>query len=192
MKRFINENALVDGLQTEDNKAIQYMYDTYKNGIFKFVTDNKGSTEDADDLFQEALLATIKNLKRGKFEKSAKLSTYFYSIARYKWLTVLKKRGRSGQLIDSDNELDFIELSQQEYQNQFIEEEKNDKIKMIANSLAKLKQDCRELLIAFYYEKKNMKQLAKRYNYTEGFVRVKKNRCMESLRTTTFKNYKNE
>ena len=42
--------------------------------------------------------------------------------------------------------------------------------------------DCKELLLSFYFKKMPLKEIAAIMDYSDGFVKVKKKRCMDALK----------
>ena len=72
-----------------------------------------------------------------------------------------------------------------------IEEKKELEVKyeLISEILSQLNEDCKELLFSFYYKKMPLKEIALQMNYSSGFVKVKKKRCMDSLKKKVLELY---
>ncbi|HET6996503.1 MAG TPA: sigma factor, partial [Chitinophagaceae bacterium] len=58
----------------------------------KIVVSNGGNAQDAEDIFQEALIIVCRKVKDPGFQLTAQLSTYLYSVSRFLWKDELRKR----------------------------------------------------------------------------------------------------
>ena len=60
--------------------------------ILKLILDNSGNEDDAKDIFQETIIAVFKKIREeSDYEIKRDFATYLYSIARWLWLTQLKR-----------------------------------------------------------------------------------------------------
>jgi len=124
------------------------------------------------DLFQDGMIDMIENLRSGKFDHGASLGTYLFSICRNKLNNEKRKRK-----IETSELNENLEQHDEEYS------EETHKAEQIMNQeLGRMKEDCKKLLRMFYFEKKPLKEIASIMSYTESFVRVKSNRCKNTLR----------
>ena len=90
MKR-LSDEEIVAGLRKRDNRVLQYIYKNTFNPVKQLVLNNAGSDNDAEDIFQEALIIVFKKLKEDqKFELTSAFTTYIYSISRLLWLKHLR------------------------------------------------------------------------------------------------------
>ena len=87
-----DDQHLIDAIANNERQALDYLYSQSFNQIKQFVTQNNGSEQDAEDIFQEGLLALWKNIKTGKYEnqKNVKLSTYLFQVCKFRWFEHLK------------------------------------------------------------------------------------------------------
>ena len=53
---------------------------------------------------------------------------------------------------------------------------------LIAKVFDSISPDCIQLLKSFYFDQKPLKDLAAEMGLTDGFIRIKKMRCMEALK----------
>src|SRR5580704_15665992 len=77
------------------NNAIQFIYRQYSEATGSLIRQYGASEQDADDIFQETVVAFIDVVKKGKFRMEASVRTFLASIARNYWFNELKKRDRS-------------------------------------------------------------------------------------------------
>jgi len=81
--------AISDG--TDLNRAIQFIYRQHAEAISSFIRHYGGSEQDADDIFQEAVVAFIDVVRNGKFRMESNVRTFLASIAKNRWFNELKK-----------------------------------------------------------------------------------------------------
>lgn len=171
---------LIKQLQQGESKAIKELYKVAYPSCANMIANNSGSEEDARDLFQEAILVFIKKLQLPDFKLTAQPKTYIYAVCRNLWLKQLQKRKKTKGSIQIDDPNNLIPLIQVDG----IEEKKEIEVKheLISEILGQANEDCKELLISFYFKKMPLKEIAKAMDYSSGFVKVKKKRCMDALK----------
>ena len=49
------------------------------------IHSNGGRPQDAEDVFQEALIILVGKIRKSDFKLTAKLSTYLFSVCRFLW-----------------------------------------------------------------------------------------------------------
>ena len=162
---------------TDLNRAIQFIYRQHAEAISSFIRHYGGSEQDADDIFQEAVVAFIDIVRKGKFRMESNIRTFLASIAKHCWFNELKKRDRADQrnrkfeLGRDQNEPDVAEYIG------LLERKKQ--LRDIVDSLG---EACRKILLLFYYENLSMKEIAGHLPYeNEQVVRNKKYKCLQQL-----------
>ena len=172
------EDRLIEGLKLNEDAAFEFVYRQYYKMTAQYVGTNKGSKDDAQDVFQEALIVLVKNLRNKDFKLSAKVSTYLFAIAKKYWLYKLRGNKDSSLEIENLNTDHLIEddsglLAENEY---------DVKHSIIGEVFHLMKEDCRELLTQYYFNKSALGDIAKRMGWSDDFVKVKKRRCMDALK----------
>lgn len=167
-------------LQRGESKAIRQLYTVAFSSCANMIVSNNGSEEDARDIFQEALLVFIKKLQTSDFKLTAQPKTYLYAVCRNLWLKQLQKRKKTKSTVQIDDPNNMVPLVHVDG----VEEKKilETKHELISEILDQLNGDCRELLLSFYFKKMPLKEIAKIMDYSDGFVKVKKKRCMDALK----------
>ena len=51
-----------------------------------FILNNSGTSDDAKDIFQEAMIVLYEKVRSGSFELNCQIKTYVYSVCRRLWL----------------------------------------------------------------------------------------------------------
>jgi len=175
------EIVLIQGLRANDSKAMARVYVKNWNYIRALIHKNGGTIEDAQDIFQEALIVLIENLKKEDFQLTCKISTYLYSVARNLWLSQWRK---SKPFVDTG---DYIAIEQQLAAD--LVETEDDAFKLptdekLRKAIEDLGHPCQKLLISFYYEKRKMSEIVARMPElkNENNARKRKYDCIKQLK----------
>lgn len=93
---FDDEITLVTALRRGDEFAYRFVYEANWPKVRSYVTaGGKGSEDDAKDIYQEAMIILLDKLNR--VDVYVKVSTYLFSIAKYKWWAENRRQGRYSQ-----------------------------------------------------------------------------------------------
>lgn len=161
----------------ERNGALEKIYHQNRDKIISMVLTNNGNHDQAKDIFQESMIAFYENVKKEFFKGESSISTYLYSIARFKWLNEIKKNNvREDHHIKAS---DFKDIEKSPL-SIIVNDEKEAKI---IDVLKLLGDNCKKLLIASIYHNQTMKEIVKELNYTnEQVARNKKYKCIKNLK----------
>ncbi len=136
----------------------------------------------AKDIYQEAFITVWRNIKEGRFEPQNETAVqgYLYQIAKNKWLDHL----RSSRYKKTVGLGDHAHVYPQAIEEDTVvpANESDVLLKQAMAAFNKLGAECKKLLMAFYFEKKNMRQLAAEFEIGEASMRNKKYRCILKLR----------
>lgn len=179
-KEGFSDSTLVSALQQEgrvQDDAIRFLYSRYYEGLTQFVISNGGNEQDADDIFQETVVAFIEMVRMGKFRQEASVKTILFTINRNTWYTEISKRGRQqarNKLFVAENH--EVEKDVSEYISG--REARNTVLSVIEG----LGAACKKILLLFYYENLSMKDILESTEYeSEQVVRNKKYKCLKQL-----------
>ncbi|MGO4291108.1 RNA polymerase sigma factor [Chitinophaga sp. RAB17] len=154
----IPDNTLVDQLKNEDAGAFERLYRLYSPSIFTYVTQHNGTTADAEDIFQEAMIVLLQKVRQTDFILSSSLKTYLFAIARNLWL----KRLRDNKLVPVDNLEHYLPdsgVAMFELQRPPDREEK------VMAWLTKITANCQRILKAIFFYKEPMSSLMKKMGW---------------------------
>jgi RNA polymerase sigma factor (sigma-70 family) len=176
-----NELLLLKGLAANDRKAIETIYRVHYSMIQTLVINNNGTSDDARDIFQEAIIVLYEKAKSGSFELHAQLKTYIYAVCRRLWLKKLAHNARySGDLANAPETIatdDDLEMYDQ----------RTDDFELMEQALQHLGEPCKELLESYYIRKKNMSEIAKEFGYTNADnAKNQKYKCLMRLKKIFF------
>jgi RNA polymerase sigma factor (sigma-70 family) len=170
---------LVIALRDEQslNQAILFIYQQYAASTSSFIIHYGGNEQDADDVFQETVVAFIEIVRKGNFRMESSIKTFLVSVAKNIWFNELKKRERSGH---REKIFEYgRDQKEQDISHQIGDLEKKRQLRDLVNGLG---EPCKKILMLFYYENLSMKELVEHLPYeNEQVVRNKKYKCLQAL-----------
>lgn len=166
-----NDKILIKQLGSLDtlkvNEASTYLYSQHYNYISKFVRENSGSACDAEDVWQETMLAFRQQLVSQKItaEKlECKLTTYLYAIGRNIWLKTLHKKKRTTSITLEHKSLPS---KQKEVLSVLVDKDRKNLIKSLIDQLD---ANSKAVLIYFYFQKWSVESIAIQMGYANEQV----------------------
>jgi RNA polymerase sigma factor (sigma-70 family) len=157
--------------------AIKFLYREYYEQLRIYTCQNSGSVADAQDMFQDVVVAFIELAQRDKFRGESSIKTFLFSMNRNMWLNELKKRGNAEkrntafEMGKENADMDISHL--------IVQNESRKQILAVVNELG---ETCKKILLAFYYENLPMKEILTNLHYeSEQAVRNKKCKCLKQL-----------
>src|SRR5690554_6413543 len=161
MKNYSDEQIL-KGILRHDNLVLQYIYKQYYFKVSAFIKKNSGTEDDANDVFQEAIIVIYRKLKESDLMNgSGTFQSYLFSVCRYIWLKELEqKRNEQEKINDTSPFQDDI------YDDNLIElVEKNERYGLYQKHFKSLSTDCQKLLQLFF-EKVPLSEIARIMGYS--------------------------
>ena len=186
MKPELFDNNLLKGLAEGDRKTIELIYKQHFNMIQSLVINNSGTSDDARDIFQEALIVLYEKVRLGTFELNCQLKTYLYSVCKRLWL---KRLQQSSRYFTSEIEIEptvSVEEDMAEHEKRDADYERMNK------AIVSLGEPCKSLLEAYYINKMNMQDIASQFGYTNADnAKNQKYKCLMRLKKIFFTQHKN-
>jgi RNA polymerase sigma factor (sigma-70 family) len=150
-------------------KAVNGLYDVLSS-VKKHIHSNSGTTDDAKDIFQDALVVLYKNVQSQSFTLTVPLKTYLLAIVKNLWLQELRRRNKIPVISEQADLPDLV-----------LNDDKNFDIAKAAFNL--LGEKCRQLLILFYFKKKTYRELASFLAFgDERTAKNQKYRCLQKAK----------
>lgn len=144
----------------------------YENfaGIKKLVLANSGNTEDAKDIFQDALVILYKKVQAPDFALHSSLKTYLTGIAKNLWMQELRRKKK----------FDTTELKEAA---ETIFEDDTEKYTLANAAFNLLGEKCKQLLTLFYYKRQSFREIAAALAFSdEHAAKNQKYRCMQKAK----------
>jgi RNA polymerase sigma factor (sigma-70 family) len=186
LKEDLSEKTLLQGLARNDKKAVETIYKDNYNLVQALVVNNSGTSEDAKDIFQEAMIVLYEKVQSGTFELHCQIKTFIYSVSKRLWLKKLMLQNRFN-ISDGHAESVPVDEDMEEHEKRDIE------FTMMERAMNGLGEPCKSLLEAFYLQKKSMYDIASSFGYTNSEnAKNQKYKCLMRLKKLFFSQYKNE
>jgi len=164
------ENTRVDA-------ALRHLYRENFELLSRYIVNNSGSEQDAEDIFQEVMVAFIGLVRAGKFRGESSIRTFLFSLNKNIWLNELKRRGRA-----EARELKYEKQNEQVAVTADMAMELKQTKSELMEVIEQLGENCKKILMLFYFENKSMKEIVDHLPYeNEQVVRNKKSKCLKKL-----------
>jgi len=85
-------STFLTGIATGNPLVIRQIYTQYFDSIAKYILHNKGTIDDAKDIFQDAMMVIYEKAQQADFELQYSLHTFLYTICRNLWLKKLRNK----------------------------------------------------------------------------------------------------
>jgi len=159
------------------DETIKTIYRNHFDSLNWYVMNNSGSRQDAEDVFQEVVMAFIDLVKKDKFRGESTVKTFLYSLNRHTWLNELKRRGRALAREEKyEKGQERIELDASH-----LISDREGKVEVI-QLVGQLGDICKKILLLFYYENLSISEILDTLDYqNEQVVRNKKYKCLKEL-----------
>ena len=188
--------AYVEGVFRRDSmmeRALHYHCKRYFDENYKDVFFVRN--EHKDEIFQEAFITLwekIMNMKiyvqdgelKGKDGDtfSGKLTTFFMSIARLKYLEWARENLH--RYTDEEEERRRREQEMELFKSLLYDSDDETMLEIIADCISKMSKQCNQILTMFYYEEKTLDDIMVELRTFESknALKTRKYKCMEELR----------
>ncbi|MEQ6123682.1 sigma-70 family RNA polymerase sigma factor [Pseudotenacibaculum sp. MALMAid0570] len=169
-----NSSYFLNALATGNSLEIQSIYKDCFPFVRKFVMQNKGNTEDAEDIFQKALLQIAVRYKKEKFEIKNTFEAYLYTVCKNLWRRELNK---SKNRVTNNGVVELV--TEEKDQAIAIVEQKRQEL--FTEKLQLISDNCKKILNLFF-AKISYAEIAREYDYSsETVVRQRVFKCKKQL-----------
>lgn len=135
-----------------------------------------GTETEAEDVYQEALIAFWQKASSGNLVLTSKISTYIYSICQNQWRKELDRKSR----------LSNVEKDGEEYQ----QHEESQNLKIVMDCIEELGDPCKSILTYYYFDGLSMTDIAGKLGFANtDTAKTKKYKCKKRLDSKIKKKY---
>lgn len=163
-------------LLNSDSEIINTIYKDNFYKVKSFIIKNRGQHEDAEDIFQKALLQLAVRYKKEQFEIKTSFEAYLFTVCKNLWRRELNKSKikvtKEGLLELKDDNVDIAlaVLEQKRWE-------------LFTESLELISDNCKQIL-KLYFAKMSYAKIMEKFNYSsETVVRQRVFKCKNSLKT---------
>jgi len=160
-----SDEVLIGRIASGDRLAMKVLFARHHVRVYRFVVRLVRNEATAEDLVSDVFLDVWR--QAAKFEGRSAVSTWMLSIARFKALSMLRKRREEG--LDEETAESIEEPSD----DPGLAIEKLDKGEKLRKCLAALSPDHREVIDLVYYHEKSVEEVAHIVGIPENTVKTR-------------------
>ena len=161
----LSDEVLIGRIANGDRLAMQVLFARHHVRVFRFVLRLVRDETTAEDLISEVFLDVWR--QAGRFEGRAAVSTWLLAIARFKSLTVLRRK--PVQELDEETAAAIEDTSDAPD----VTLEKKDKGEVIRQCLTSLSAEHREIIDLVYYHEKSVEEAAEIVGIPQATVKTR-------------------
>ena len=165
--------AIAEG---NDDLVLRALYKEELPKVKHYVISNSGKEEEAEDIFQDAVLVLYKQVRKNKFDPRYDVGAFLYSVARNLWINKAKRDKRQVRL---DEGFQAHVEDEAHFMDEMISEERQ---RTIDDILDRIGKRCKQLLIYSIFEKLSMKEICEKMGFsTENAAKTRNYKCKQKL-----------
>lgn len=171
----LSTDICIQGLTKGDEKIIAQIYSKFFPKILGYISKNKGTMEEAKDIFQESLLIIIVGIKENRI-KIQNFEAYLFTTCKNLWRKYAENKKKRVINLDAihlkDKDSDFAKF--------FIEQER---MQLYREKFNLLSDNCKEIL-SLFFNNVSYENITKELSYaTINTVRQRVFKCKNKLIT---------
>lgn len=168
------EDSFLHALVQGDSKIVKKIYTTSFPLVKKFILNNKGNTQNAEDIFQKALLQIAVRHRKEGIEIKSNFNAYLFTVCKNLWRRELNKHKKwvtNKEEIEQVSEYvdDSYAVIEQKRQELFIEK------------LNEISGNCKKILSMFFAKMSYAEIVAETDYNSETVVRQRVFKCKKKL-----------
>lgn len=171
----VSNHPRIEALVRGDESTIRTLYEILLPKIVNYVRNNKGTGDDAEEIFHNALFQLIARAKTRGIQINSSFEAYVFTVCKNLWLKELNKRKKEVR------KEGVFELKRNEEDDHIASILDQERWELFEEMISQLSQNCIELLRA-YFAKVSYKEIVKKFSYSSentAFQRVFK--CKKRL-----------
>jgi RNA polymerase sigma-70 factor, ECF subfamily len=161
----VADEILIGKIAKGDRLAMEALFARYRVRVFRFLARMVRNEATAEELNSDVFLDIWR--QAGTFEGRSAVSTWIFSIARFKALNVLQRRPEAAldeeKVAEIEDQADDPEVALA----------KKDKAAVLRQCLAKLSAEHREIVSLVYYQQKSVEEVAAIVGIPEATVKTR-------------------
>lgn len=159
----------------QNDKVLSYLYEHTLRKVKRFIIMNNGTAEEANDIFQDAVIVLFNQVKLNKYNRNYEVDGFIFSVSRNLWIDKVRrgKRMPIRELVDIDI------ADSQDLLMDMISKEKTSAMR---KAFERLDEKCRKILNYAIYQKLSMREIAEKMGYSsENVAKTNHYRCKQYL-----------
>lgn len=172
----MTENAILEQLKTEKDASFELLYKFYFPSVALYIRQNMGKTEDAEDIFQEAIIILLQKIRQPDFVLTSSLKTYLYAISKNLWL----KHLRDNHMITVED-IELVLPEEDNYSIEVFPEKSN--YEKVTSWLTLITENCQYILKAIFFYREPLDSVMKKMNWKNKHTAANQQyKCIQQLK----------
>ncbi len=173
-----SDSQIIDAIKSGDHAAaLSFLYKRTLKKVRAYIIKNSGSKEEADDIFQEAIVIFFLKVKEGSFQREQSVDGFIFAIARNFWINRARKLSLHKQYEKRLSAEDLI--LEQDQLSHILDREKSAALQRVFNQL---EENCRRILKYTLYDRLSMKEICEKMGHkNENVSKAQHYRCKQYL-----------
>lgn len=178
VKKYSDSQIVEEILKGNSDQVLRYLYNSVQPKLSNWILNNSGSEEEAQDIFQDAVLSFYQYVLDGKFDTSKSVDGFIFSVGRNKWINRAKQKSK---VVSGADFIENIEIETEENE-LVLNADKEDSDKKIEALLTQLGERCKELLTKSIFYNMKMVEIAESMGFKGADAAKTKNyKCKKRL-----------
>ncbi len=149
-----NSKIIIECIRTgKNNEALKYLYKDPLRKIRSYILKNSGNLDDADDVFQDAVIVLFQYVKNGKYNEEHDLDGFLFRVAKNSWIDIARKKQKNIKA----SFIGFDIADDSDHLNDMI---KDEQLTAFQTLFDKLEDNCKKILSYVIFDKKSMKEIS--------------------------------
>lgn len=167
-------DGLIQGIRSGQKRTLLHIYKKYYPNIKSYIINNSGSESDAQEVFQDAMMAIFQNVSTKGFELTSSFKTYLHSVSLNIWNKKLRTiKGKKFNI----NE-DILQIGQKEIDDAILALER---YHFYIRKFEGLSNKCQTLL-KMYFSGVSMKRITEQYGFASiSYTKKRMFVCKQNL-----------
>jgi RNA polymerase sigma factor (sigma-70 family) len=169
------ENRIIERIKAGDQSALKDIYLEFRRGFILYISKKYCTVEFIDeivkDAYQEAIEILYNNIMSGKLIQLSSAKSYVFKTGEHKISEVIRKREKFSRSTDWEK----LNKDNEE------EQSKELQLTMVEYALNNLSESNRKILKLFYYENKDINEIAEVLGASYDSVKTMKSRALKIL-----------
>lgn len=160
----------------EANNVLTFLYKSVQPKVRSWVMQNNGDADEAQDIFQDAVIAFYKYVTEDKFKEGNSVAGFIFTISKNLWINRAKQMNKLERNVEIHADKHSEEMAAE---SQYISNEKAEKIQEI---LSQLGERCKELLTYSIFYRMSMEDISVKMGFSNADTAKTKNyKCKQRL-----------
>ena len=173
--KFTDQEVLAAIRKGDDDPALAFLYKKHWPVIRRYVVKNNGTEEEAQDIFQDAIIAFYRHVKLNKFNDRYEIGAFIFSVGRNFWINKVKKDQKQAKLSEEVTH----ERWEENILHDIITEER---AALVRKVFSKMGEKCRELLTYTIFHRYSMHEVCELMGFsTENAAKTRNYKCKQQL-----------